>query len=37
VTRRVAAALRAAGMRGADQTAGCAACGACSALPEAGG
>jgi radical SAM protein (TIGR04043 family) len=37
VTRRVAAALRAAGMRGADQSAGCAACGACSALPEAGG
>ncbi|WP_238439086.1 MSMEG_0568 family radical SAM protein [Frankia nepalensis] len=37
VTRRVAAALRAAGMRGADQGAGCAACGACSALPEAGG
>jgi len=37
VTHRVAAALRAAGMRGADQRAGCAACGACSALPEAGG
>jgi radical SAM protein (TIGR04043 family) len=37
VTRRVAVALRAAGMRGADQGAGCAACGACSALPEAGG
>ena len=37
VTRRVAAALHAAGMRGADQGAGCAACGACSALPEAGG
>ncbi|MBX6389757.1 MAG: MSMEG_0568 family radical SAM protein [Frankia sp.] len=37
VTRRVAAALRAAGMRGGDQGAGCAACGACSALPEAGG
>lgn len=32
VTRRVAAALRAAGMAGADQAAGCAACGACSAL-----
>ena len=29
---RVAGALRAAGMRGADQSAGCAACGACSAL-----
>jgi radical SAM protein (TIGR04043 family) len=37
VTRRVAAALRAAGMRGADQGAGCAACGACSALGSAGG
>ena len=37
VTRRVAAALRAADMRGADQGAGCAACGACSALTEAGG
>jgi len=36
VTRRVAAALRDAGMRGADQTAGCAACGACSALCGAG-
>ncbi|PRY09754.1 MSMEG_0568 family radical SAM protein [Kineococcus rhizosphaerae] len=32
VTRRVAAALRAGGMRGADQMAGCAACGACSVL-----
>ena len=32
VTRRVAAALRAAGMAGAGQAAGCAACGACSAL-----
>ena len=32
VTRRVAAALRAAGMAGSDQAAGCAACGACSAL-----
>jgi radical SAM protein (TIGR04043 family) len=32
VTRRVAAALRRAGMLGADQAAGCAACGACSAL-----
>jgi biotin synthase-related radical SAM superfamily protein len=37
VTRRVATALRAAGMRGADQAAGCAACGACSALGSAGG
>lgn len=37
VTERVAALLRAAGMRGADQGAGCAACGACSALSAAGG
>lgn len=37
VTSRVAAALRTAGMRGADQKAGCAACGACSALQNAGG
>jgi len=37
VTGRVAAALRAAGMRGEDQGAGCAACGACSALGAAGG
>jgi radical SAM protein (TIGR04043 family) len=37
VTRRVAGALRLAGMRGADQVAGCAACGACSALQGAGG
>jgi radical SAM protein (TIGR04043 family) len=37
VTRRVAAALAAAGMRGSDQVAGCAACGACSALQQAGG
>lgn len=37
VTRRVARALRAAGMRGADQQAGCAACGACSALGGCGG
>ncbi|OAA26665.1 radical SAM protein, MSMEG_0568 family [Frankia sp. EI5c] len=37
VTARVAAALTAAGMTGADQGAGCAACGACSALPQAGG
>ncbi|MGV9863386.1 MSMEG_0568 family radical SAM protein [Rhodococcus koreensis] len=37
VTSRVAQALRAAGMRGADQKAGCAACGACSVLQNAGG
>jgi radical SAM protein (TIGR04043 family) len=37
VTRRVGALLRAAGMRGVDQGAGCAACGACSALCGAGG
>jgi radical SAM protein (TIGR04043 family) len=37
VTRRVAEALSAAGMRGADQGAGCAACGACSVLGAAGG
>lgn len=37
VTENVAAKLRAAGMSGADQRAGCAACGACSVLPEAGG
>jgi radical SAM protein (TIGR04043 family) len=37
VTGRVAALLAAAGMRGADQQAGCAACGACSALSVAGG
>jgi len=36
VTRRVAALLAAAGMRGADQGAGCAACGACSALGSGG-
>lgn len=36
VTRRVADRLRAAGMRGEDQRAGCAACGACSALNSAG-
>jgi radical SAM protein (TIGR04043 family) len=36
VTARVAAVLRAAGMRGADQRAGCAACGACSGLAAAG-
>jgi hypothetical protein len=37
VTARVGALLRTAGMAGADQGAGCAACGACSALPAAGG
>jgi radical SAM protein (TIGR04043 family) len=37
VTHRVAALLQAAGMTGADQQAGCAACGACSALQAAGG
>ncbi|MFJ2441436.1 MSMEG_0568 family radical SAM protein [Streptomyces sp. NPDC087658] len=37
VTEGVAAKLRAAGMRGVDQKAGCAACGACSVLPSAGG
>ena len=37
VTQRVAAKLRAAGMSGADQKAGCAACGACSVLQAAGG
>jgi radical SAM protein (TIGR04043 family) len=37
VTRRVGAALARAGMRGRDQVAGCAACGACSALQHAGG
>ncbi len=37
VTRRVGAALSAAGMRGSDQVAGCAACGACSALAQVGG
>lgn len=36
LTRRVAAVLVAAGLRGEDQGAGCAACGACSALAEAG-
>lgn len=34
VTRRVAQALRAGGMRGSDQMAGCAACGACSVLQD---
>lgn len=37
ITDRVGRALRAAGMRGADQGAGCAACGACSALNAVGG
>ncbi|GAA4469590.1 MSMEG_0568 family radical SAM protein [Phytohabitans houttuyneae] len=37
ITARVGAMLRAAGMSGADQQAGCAACGACSVLPAAGG
>ncbi|MFF0226903.1 MSMEG_0568 family radical SAM protein [Streptomyces sp. NPDC004629] len=37
VTEGVAAKLRAAGMRGADQKAGCAACGACGVLSTAGG
>jgi radical SAM protein (TIGR04043 family) len=36
ITTRVAARLRAAGMHGADQKAGCAACGACSVLQTAG-
>nr|WP_269751456.1 MSMEG_0568 family radical SAM protein [Mycolicibacterium mengxianglii] len=37
VTDRVATLLRQAAMSGADQQAGCAACGACSLLPAAGG
>jgi radical SAM protein (TIGR04043 family) len=37
VTEGVAVKLRAAGMTGADQKAGCAACGACSVLQSAGG
>jgi radical SAM protein (TIGR04043 family) len=37
VTEHVAAKLRAAQMTGADQKAGCAACGACSVLQSAGG
>jgi len=37
ITDRVAAELRRAGMRGADQKAGCAACGACSSLSAVGG
>lgn len=37
VTEQVAGLLRAAGMAGADQQAGCAACGGCSVLQAAGG
>jgi hypothetical protein len=37
VTERVGALLRAAGMTGADQEAGCPACGGCSVLPRVGG
>lgn len=37
VTARVAAVLRQHGMRGSDQKAGCAACGACGVLQNAGG
>jgi radical SAM protein (TIGR04043 family) len=37
VSREVAAALRMAGMAGADQKAGCAACGACGILQSVGG
>jgi radical SAM protein (TIGR04043 family) len=37
ITDRVGLALRRAGMRGADQAAGCAACGACSSLAAVGG
>jgi hypothetical protein len=37
VTQAVAERLRTAGMSGADQQAGCAACGACSVLRTAGG
>ena len=37
ITDRVGRALRKAGMRGADQGAGCAACGACSGLSAVGG
>jgi radical SAM protein (TIGR04043 family) len=36
ITTRVARSLRAAGMHGSDQKAGCAACGACSVLKTAG-
>jgi radical SAM protein (TIGR04043 family) len=37
VTSRIGELLAEAGMQGYDQKAGCAACGACSALPSAGG
>ncbi|MEV4351011.1 MSMEG_0568 family radical SAM protein [Actinoplanes sp. NPDC049596] len=37
ISEQVAALLRAAGMLGADQRAGCAACGACGVLQAAGG
>jgi radical SAM protein (TIGR04043 family) len=37
ITEQVAGLLRAAGMAGADQQAGCAACGGCSVLQAAGG
>lgn len=37
VTERIAELLRAAGMRGSDQQAGCAACGACGLLSGVGG
>jgi biotin synthase-related radical SAM superfamily protein len=37
VSREVADALRLAGMAGADQKAGCAACGACGILQSVGG
>jgi radical SAM protein (TIGR04043 family) len=37
VTSRIAEDLQRIGMRGSDQGAGCAACGACSALASAGG
>ncbi len=37
VSERVAGLLRQAGMLGADQKAGCAACGACGILQAAGG
>jgi radical SAM protein (TIGR04043 family) len=37
ITQQIGSLLRAAGMAGADQRAGCAACGGCSVLPRAGG
>jgi len=37
ITQRIARLLQQAGMTGADQQAGCAACGACSVLQRAGG